>query len=117
MQTQRYKVHKRFRDFDSLNQVLRLKFINLSFVDIPSKTQIIGREKTRMEYFRKLMDQILHYAASYGGAGTSQTLKVKLLKVLYSLLMIDAIPVKVLTCEDSGRTSTFRSTEGFNGLQ
>lgn len=40
-----------------------------------------------------------------------------LLKVLYNLLMIDAVPVKQLTFEkdspdiDNGRTSTFRSAE------
>lgn len=73
---------------------MKLKFVNLSFEPIPSKTQIIGRESSRIAYFKKLIKEIQDYASNYGGTGEKSSIKVKLLKVLYNLLMIDATPVK-----------------------
>ena len=63
-----------------------------------------------MKYFRNVINDILRYASSYGGdvdtpnsAGKSMaSLRVNLLKVLYNLLMVDAIPIKQLTSEKSG---------------
>jgi len=34
---------------------LKLKFMNLKFEEIPSKTQIFGKEATRMSYFNSLI--------------------------------------------------------------
>ena len=86
--------------------------MNLNFEEMPSKTQIFGKVQTRIKYFKALINDILRYAASYGG-GTSdisagggkigqQSVRVKLLKVLYNLLLIDAVPIKLLTCEKEG---------------
>lgn len=47
-----------------------------------------------MKYFRKLIDDILRYAQNYGQQQSS--IRVKLLKILYNLLLIDAVPVKTL---------------------
>ena len=84
--------------------------MNLNFPEIPSKTQIFNREATRMQYFKALMDKILYYAASYGanaptkGSKTSNSLKTRLLEVLYKLLMIEAVPIKELTHEREGKS-------------
>lgn len=79
---------------------------------MPSKTQIFGKEQTRIKYFKAIINDILRYAASYGGGhsdipvaggkGGQQSVRVKLLKVLYNLLMIDAVPIKLLTSEKEG---------------
>jgi len=65
---------------------------------MPSKTQIFGKEATRIKYFRKLIEDILRYAQTYGTKDSNQSssIRVKLLKVLYNLLLIDATPVKAL---------------------
>jgi hypothetical protein len=44
-----------------------LKFVNLNFEEMPSKTQIFGKEQTRIKYFKAIINDILRYAASYGG--------------------------------------------------
>jgi hypothetical protein len=50
--------------------------------------------ETRIKYFRKLIDDILRYAQNYGQQQSS--IRVKLLKILYNLLLTDATPVKTL---------------------
>jgi hypothetical protein len=50
--------------------------------------------ETRIKYFRKLIDDILRYAQNYGQQQSS--IRVKLLKILYNLLLTDATPVKIL---------------------
>jgi hypothetical protein len=54
-----------------------------------------------MKYFRKLIENILHYAQIYGtkDQNLNSSLRMKLLKVLYNLLLIDATPVKTLISE------------------
>ena len=100
---------------------MKLKFVNLNFPEIPSKTQIFKKEQTRMEYFRAVMDKILFYAASYGanapGKGKSaNSLKTRLLEVLYKLLMNDAVPVKELTSERMAK-SPEDAVEDFSGVE
>ncbi len=57
-----------------------------------------------MKYFRKLIDDILRYAQNYGQQQSS--IRVKLLKILYNLLLIDAIPVKTLISDKVNTAST-----------
>jgi len=71
-----------------------------------------------MEYFRALMDKILFYAASYGanapGKGkSSNSLKSRLLEVLYKLLMIEAVPLKELTCERLAKSPDETTVDDF----
>jgi hypothetical protein len=44
--------------------------VNLNFEEMPSKTQIFGKEQTRIKYFKALINDILRYAASYGGGNS-----------------------------------------------
>jgi hypothetical protein len=85
-----------------------------------------------MDYFKQLMEKILHYASSYGATNTTGkggSLRTRLLEVLYKLLMIDAVPIKQLTSErenlsplDEGsgagilrRKATLEEEEAMNG--
>lgn len=77
-----------------------MKFLNLSFPEIPSKSQIFKREQTRIEYFKQLMDQILYYARTQ-----PSSLRTRLLSLLYKLLMIDAVPIKELSSEQHSANS------------
>ena len=100
--------------------------MNLNFEEMPSKTQIFGKEQTRIKYFKALINDILRYAASYGGVNSDvpatggkagqQSIRVKLLKVLYNLLLIDAVPIKLLTNEKEGGTKQPEMSERRSSL-
>lgn len=61
------------------------------FPELPNKAVIFNKEKTRMQYYKKLINSILMTAEQY------DDLKPKLLKMLYLLLFKEAKPIDDLT--------------------
>eukprot|EP00347_Sterkiella_histriomuscorum_P002460 403368062 len=98
----RYKVQKRFRDFDSLDIALKQKFQNLKFPEIPSKTQILKKEQTRMKYYNDLFYHFKKYAIDY------DNMRQRLLKVVYILLIMDSSPIKQCTHEKLEHANTLK---------
>ena len=78
--------------------------MNLDFEDIPSKAQVFGKVDTRIKYFRKLIEDILRYAQNYGQE--KESIRIKLLKILYNLLLTDATPVKTLISDKLNNTTS-----------
>lgn len=70
-----------------------MKYKNLSFPEIPSKTQLFNKENTRMEYFTHLFETLLQNATNY------QNLRENLMRLLYKLLIKEAHIIKLCTHE------------------